>query len=160
MRTIARLLAPLIAGLLAAAGLIVGAQDAHADTPHNVRDGVTAGTLDAGWVRAACATTYDGVKCALRFPEGARTVVLEHRLGGKLLGVETTHTYADDHRHGPAPTRTAGGRITNGVRVECAAAGQRVECVLEYARRYVDLNVTTFVNGWNYGGLRGEGVVL
>lgn len=130
-----------------------------ADTPHNVRDGV-AGQLDAGWVRALCATTADGVKCALRFPEGARRVNLEHRLGGRLLGVETTYPYADDVRARPAPRRTTSGTVVPGVRLECSSAGQRVACVLDLAARFHDVNVTTYVNGWNYGGLVGDGVVL
>ena len=157
MHTATRALVALTALVAASCGTTVPAL---ADVPRNVHDGPTAGKLDAGWVRAACASTDDGVKCAIRIPEGARTVVLEHRLGGKRLGVERTYPYADDHRAGPAPARHVAGRVIPGVRLECDSAGQRVECVLDLAARFGDFNVTTFVNGWSYGGLRGEGVVL
>jgi hypothetical protein len=154
MHTIARALAPLLLTL----GLLAGMTGtANADVPSNVRDG-HAGTLEAGWVRAACATTATGVKCALRFPEGAQRVDLTYRLGGRDLAVETTTPYRAEHRTTPAPSRATGGTVVAGVRLTCAGKGQRVECVLDLAPRFADFSVTTYVAGWNYGGLRGSDV--
>jgi len=154
MRTIARILAP----LLVLAGFLAGAPTEAADTPANVHDG-RAGDVTAGWVRLACATNGTGVKCALRFPEGARTVTVEHRIGGKVLGVEQTFPYRAEHRPTPAPARRASGTAA-GVRLACTGAGQRIDCTITYPARVRDLNVTTYVRGWNYGGLRAEGLVL
>lgn len=150
--------------LLATAVVAVGATTcsvppAQADVPSNVRTG-NHGVLDAGWVRALCAATDDGVKCALRYPEGAKRIDLDYRLGGRELGVESTFPYADDHAARPAPKRAAAGRVVDGVRLSCSGEGQRIECVIDIAARYRDFSVTTFVNGWSYGGLRGSGVVL
>lgn len=155
MRHIAAILAPLLVAL----GLIAGAQDAaNADTPGNVRAGHAA-ALDAGWVRVACATTHDGARCAVRVPDGASRVTLVHRIDGQLLGVEDTYPYADDHRRTPARRQAATGNVA-GVAVSCRIAGRAVDCVLDYPAGARDLNVTTYVNGWNYGGLRGKGIVL
>lgn len=156
MTTATRLLAGLILILAASCGTTVPAL---ADTPTNVRDGV-AGELDAGWVRAACATNAHCVKCRLGYPEGAKRVTLTIRLGGRVMAVERTFPYRDDHRATPAPQRAASGRVVDGVRLACTSAGQRVTCTLDLAARYVDGNVTSYVDGWNYCGLRYEGATL
>lgn len=168
MHTIARLALPVLLtlGLLAGHGaaqadepaITVGEQ-LNTSAPSSAHRGARTGTLEAGWVRAACATNAHGVRCALRFPEGARRVVLDHAIGDKSLGEEVSYIDRAEHRATPAPQRHAAGTLA-GVRLECTNAGQLVECAITYPSATTDLVVTQFVRGWNYGGLRAKGLVL
>jgi hypothetical protein len=168
MHTAARILAPLLLTL----GLLAGHGAAQADeppitigeqlntsAPSSVHRGARTGTLEAGWVRAACATNAHGARCVIRVPEGARRVVLDHAIGAKWLGEEVSYIDRAEHRTTPAPSRRAAGTLA-GVRLECTNAGQLVECAITYPAATTDLVVTTFVRGWNYGGLRAKGLEL
>lgn len=168
MHTTARILAPLLLAL----GLLGATSAAHADepsitvgetlntsAPSSAYRGPRKGVLEAGWVRAACSTNAHGARCAIRLPEGARVVSIDHRIDGGELGVETSYIDRAEHRPTAAPQRHAAGTMA-GVRLECDNLGQRVECVIDYPASTTDLVVTTFVRGWNYGGLRAKGVIL
>lgn len=147
----------IIAVATAAIGLLLGSvSPAAADTPNTVREG-RSGALEAAWVRAACGTTPDGVKCALRFPDGFSRLDLEYRIGRRLLASETTWTY-DRRTHGQR--LGVSGKVARGVRISCTAHGNRIACVLRLAPRFRDFNVTTYSAGDNWGGLRGDDVVL
>lgn len=148
--------------LLAAAALLLLASceavgPAVADIPRNVHD--DGSTVSAGWVRALCATSYDGAKCALRLPAPVRRLDVTYRFGGHRLGVETTY----DHQ---APRRQAAhvlprAYVVDGITIECQAhPGGRTSCTLNIPKRFHDFDVTLYVDGVMVGGLHGVGVVL
>lgn len=177
MHAIARTLAPLILalGLLAGHagaasadeppitvtddGAVLVGEQLNTSAPSNAHRGANVGTLEAGWVRAACSTNRHGARCVIRVPEGARRLVLEHSIGGQRLGEEVTYIDRAEHRATPAPARTASRNLA-GVRLACTNAAQLVTCTIDYPAATTDLVVTQFVKGWNYGGLRAKGLVL
>lgn len=147
---------------IALAGIILAvlapAAPAMADVPKNVTDGPH-GVLEAGWVRAACATSRDGAKCVIRFPEGARKVELIHKIDGQRLGREVQYMYEDDYRSAPAPARRAASML-GGVIINCSNRGQVARCTVDYPAGTENISTTTYVSDWNYGGLRTEDLVL
>lgn len=154
MHTIARTIAPLLLTLGLLAGMTGTAQ---AEAPRNVRDG-HAGTLDAGWITAACATRGDAAKCALRVPGRFTRFDLTYRLDGELLGVETSHDHDARPVHGYR--RNVTGTVVDGVTVKCAARGSRIACTLDLDDRYDTFNVGTYSAAGSWGGLVATDVAL
>lgn len=144
-----------LAAVAMTATLIVSSP-AQADVPANVHDG-RHGVVDAGWVRTLCATTHDSVKCAIRVPDGFSRMDLEYRLGGQRLASETTWTGTHRTR---GPRRFVNRRVVPGVRITCAASGNRLDCKLHLARRFGNFHVVTYSAGDDWGGMIGAGVVI
>lgn len=134
--------ASIVASVLLSLGLL-GAP-AHADPPRNVHDGLS-GTVEAGWVRAACATRDDAVKCAIRFPVAFARVAVSDYVGRKYMG-----TLAVRDTAGPTERveklLSLNRRIIPGVRLACGARGGAADCDLIFARRR-DYSVTIYVAG-------------
>lgn len=141
----------LLVGLAAACALALPAPAA-AETPRNVHDG-RSGVVDAGWVRVLCATSDDGVKCALRVPDGFTRLDLDYRARGQRFAHQTART--ENVRHTDGPRRTMERRVVRGVRIACEARGNQLDCALDFAPRLTRFNVSMFSSGDHRGGMAG-----
>lgn len=151
-------LAALLVATLTALALLSGHTPAQADIPPNVHDG-KAGTFDRGWVRAACATSEDGAKCAIRFPKGAGIVLVKHLRGGQPMSdVQQTFTSAEDYNAERFTYKRVGGYVVSGIRIKCARRGQVVGCSLDIPQRFRNINTATIVKGYRYNGLLAQGL--
>lgn len=141
--------------LLAAAAALGGMPAARADIPRSVHDAShgRAGELDAGWVRVACATSSDAVKCAIRVPAGYSRLDLDIRQAG--ASIVDLSTWTDERRTWGKPRR-ATGRVVPGVLVACEGHGNRLACDLDLAWRIDAFNVSWYSAGQDWGGQVGS----
>jgi hypothetical protein len=137
---------------LALAGTALVAAPASADPPE-VGLPVQSGVVDAGWARAVCHVRDLQARCHVRVPEGFTYASLEVRHAGDPFGLLETWTY--ERVRGGGRDRLAG-RPVSGVRFDCSRRGTRLACEVDFAGRYVDVQVLQWSQGTDHGGIRWE----
>jgi hypothetical protein len=137
-------------------GLGVLASPAAADVPSNVH-GQQSGVVGVGWVRVLCASDDDGVKCAIRVPDGYSRMDLDFRgRGGYFLNERSWATPSVKPQTGPRRS-FASRRVAPGVQVSCESRGNLVSCDFVLAARISNLNLTRYSAGSHQGGFVDKG---
>lgn len=145
-----RTLATVALGLLLSVGLVPA--PASAELPTNVHRG-TNGVMTADWGRILCASNGDGLRCAIRVPEGFSRFDARADQDGLFVDMKAW-TYPRVGRIYSKP-RAAGEQIVPGVRVACESRGNRYDCTFTLDGRFEQAKINVYSAGVSQGTMDG-----
>lgn len=127
----------------------LGATPAEADIPSNVHDGRT-GVMTADWGRVMCASSSDGLRCAIRVPAGFHRFDTTAR-SGDLYADMKAWSFPRQARRWAKVQRVKADEVVPGVRVSCEARGNQYDCAFRLDGRFKHAKVTVYSEGVSSG---------
>lgn len=139
-----------VVGLLLSVGLLPA--PASAELPANVHRGTT-GVMVADWGRILCASSDDGLRCAVRVPGGFSRFDATAEQDGFFVDMKAW-TYPRVDRIYSKPRRL-GEQIVPGVGVACESRGNRYDCTFTLDGRFEQAKITVYSAGVSQGTMDG-----